>query len=168
MEERTIEKINDDNIITDPNFINYPCAKIIVEQAYGVCSPLNQLLLDIFEANDKVNLVYAVSSTIPGNGRTSQTYTFNPATKTMDIKSLLIGFLLATSVMLFMGAKEEPMEMFVTSSDNGRYQGFADKGKLYLVDTTTGQLFYDKKQRGEKIWQQMIKPNNRWGDSIRP
>ena len=100
LEERTIEKINDDNIITDPNFINYPCAKIIVEQAYGVCSPLNQLLLDIFEANDKVNLVYAVSSTIPGNGRTSQTYTFNPATKTMDINIWLNESYLSTATDL--------------------------------------------------------------------
>ena len=51
-------------------------------------------------------------------------------TKIMDIKSLLIGFLLATSAMLFMGAAE--IDVFSsnspsslpsnTGSDNGRYQ----------------------------------------------
>ena len=98
-----------------------------------------------------------------------------------DIKSFLIGFLTCTCMFLIMGQtmsqeQIEHMQSMATQMKNaglmtepsGRYQGFADKGKLYLIDTTTGQLFYEKKQRGEKIWQQMIKPNNRWGDSIRP
>ena len=102
-----------------------------------------------------------------------------------DIKSYVIGFLSCACLFLIMGQTdgEEMMQwnvdgkvvvedvegnLVIEASENGRYQGFADKGKLYLVDTTTGQLFYDKKQRGEKIWQQMIKPNNQWGDPIRP
>ena len=52
----------------------------------------------------------------------------------IDIKSLLIGFLLATSVILFMGAKEEPMEMFVTYSDNGRYQMMGEGINLQMID----------------------------------
>ena len=102
-----------------------------------------------------------------------------------DIKSYVIGFLTCTCMFLIMGQtdgeKEDwyvediaEMEMNVSGgtikigNEYGRYQGFADNNDLYLVDTTTGQLFYEKKQRGEKIWQQMIKPNNRYGDPIRP
>ena len=54
-------------------------------------------------------------------------------TKTMDIKSLLIGFLLATSVMLFMGAAEEPMEMFITSTDNDKYQAFSTLQNILFI-----------------------------------
>ena len=67
--------------------------------------------------------------------------------KTIDIRSLLIGFLLATSVMLFMGAtKEEPMEMFVTSSNNGKYQvstTYRDAGNWVfetIINTETGEI----------------------------
>ena len=98
-----------------------------------------------------------------------------------DIKSYVIGFLTCTCMFLIMGQtmnqeQIEQMENMTNQMKNaglmpeptGKYQGFADKGELYLVNTITGQLFYEKKQRGEKIWQQMIKPNNRWGDPIRP
>ena len=110
-----------------------------------------------------------------------------------DIKSYVIGFLSCACLFLIMGQtkadnddymqnilgedyiesmKNAAMQMKDAMQDVlppvGLYQGFADKGKLYLIDTKTGQLFYEKKQRGEKIWKQMIKPNNRWGDSIRP
>ena len=98
-----------------------------------------------------------------------------------DIKSYVIGFLTCACMFLIMGQtmnqeQIEQMENMTNQMKNaglmpeptGKYQGFADKGELYLVNTITGQLFYEKKQRGEKIWQQMIKPNNRWGDPIRP
>ena len=98
-----------------------------------------------------------------------------------DIKTFLIGFLTCTCMFLIMGQtmNQEQIEQMKNMTNQmknaglmpeptGKYQGFADKGELYLVNTITGQLFYEKKQRGEKIWQQMIKPNNRYGDPIRP
>ena len=97
-----------------------------------------------------------------------------------DIKSYVIGFLSCFCLFLIMGQTdgEEMMQwnvdgkvvvedvegdLVIEASENGRYQGFADKGKLYLVDTTTGQLFYEKKEKKEKRWQQIIKPNNLYG-----
>ena len=61
-------------------------------------------------------------------------------TKKIDIKSLLIGFLLATSVMLFMGS--------VSDNKNGRFQAFAGHwgsevySLQYLLNTQTGQLYF--------------------------
>ena len=98
-----------------------------------------------------------------------------------DIKTFLIGFLTCTCMFLIMGQtmNQEQIEQMKNMTNQmknaglmpeptGKYQGFADKGELYLVNTITGQLFYEKKQRGEKIWQQMIKPKNLYGDPIRP
>ena len=98
-----------------------------------------------------------------------------------DIKTFLIGFLTCTCMFLTMGQTEgnDQMEHVMKMVNQmkgsglmpeptGKYQGFADKGELYLVNTITGQLFYEKKGRKEKIWQQMIKPKNLYGDPIRP
>jgi hypothetical protein len=57
--------------------------------------------------------------------------------KTIDIRSLLIGFLLATSVMLFMGA--------TTDNENGRYQAFSSEGKIHMIDTRNGTLHWFNK-----------------------
>ena len=89
-------------------------------------------------------------------------------TKIIDIKSLLIGFLLATSVMLFMGAKEEPMEMFVTSSDNGKYQlemnvvGKTGAFKnYYLLDTYSGELYEGiKRPKKDLYWEKITRDEN--------
>ena len=53
-----------------------------------------------------------------------------------DIKTLMIGFLLATCMFLLMGQ----------GSSKGKYQGFASNKKgggyvVWLIDTTTGQTF---------------------------
>ena len=65
-------------------------------------------------------------------------------TKTIDIKSLLIGFLLATSVMLFMGHASSNL------LETGRYQvsiaagviGKKNSGRVFetIVDTKTGSI----------------------------
>ena len=53
-----------------------------------------------------------------------------------DIKSILIGFLLATCMFLFMGN--------TSSGQVGKYQGFADENNVFMIDTKTGQLFEQK------------------------
>ena len=56
-------------------------------------------------------------------------------TKIIDIKSLLIGFLLATSVMLFIGATND--------NGNGRYQvtSGGQYGNIVLLDTQNAELY---------------------------
>ena len=55
-----------------------------------------------------------------------------------DIKSFFIGFLSCLCLMLFMGQTNQP-------NDNiGRYQGFADDYKTYLIDTRNGQTYFLK------------------------
>ena len=49
-----------------------------------------------------------------------------------DIKSMMIGFLLATCMFLLMGQSSNDSQV-------GRYQGVGTAGYLYLVDTTTGK-----------------------------
>ena len=50
-----------------------------------------------------------------------------------DIKTLMIGFLLATCMFLIMGQGG--------NTQIGRYQGFATADKAYLVDTTNGETW---------------------------
>ena len=76
-----------------------------------------------------------------------------------DIKSVMIGFLLATSMFLFMGQTK------ATNSEQGKYQGFADGlGSGYIIDTHTGELFRAfkihqiKKFMREGSWEQIIPP----------
>jgi len=93
-----------------------------------------------------------------------------------DIKTFLIGFLTCACLFLVMGqtmSQEQIDQMKIMANQMksaglmpeaiGKYQGFADKGELYLVNTITGQLFYEKKQRGEKVWQTMIASNKLYG-----
>ena len=54
----------------------------------------------------------------------------------IDIKSVLIGVLLTTSIMLVMGFDDHEKEI-------GRYQGVAGLptwDEIYIVDTTTGKI----------------------------
>ena len=73
-------------------------------------------------------------------------------TKTMDIKSLLIGFLLATSVMLFMGAIPPKSP---NNTEIGRYQlcttsYSSDEAFMRIfetiMDTKTGKIISRKKK----------------------
>ena len=74
--------------------------------------------------------------------------------KTIDIKSLLIGFLLATSVMLFMGA--------TSNNENGRYQAFCnDAYDVYMIDTKTGEFFdYIKRTKTGSRWEKDSRDTN--------
>ncbi|MBM22658.1 MAG: hypothetical protein CMD78_00115 [Gammaproteobacteria bacterium] len=93
-----------------------------------------------------------------------------------DIKTFLIGFLTCACLFLVMGqtmsqGQIDQMKNMASQMKNaglmpepiGKYQGFSDKGELYLVNTITGQLFYEKKQKGENVWKQMIADNKRYG-----
>ena len=83
-----------------------------------------------------------------------------------DIKTFLIGFLTCICMFLIMGqtkANNEDKEIVMNVSDGtirigneyGRYQGFANDKFKYMIDTTTGELFYK-----EGIWWiQRIEPN---------
>ena len=66
-----------------------------------------------------------------------------------DIKSMTIGFLLATSMFLFYGQTSN--EMYVTTSDNGRYQAFYGKSSPFLLDTKTGEM-YTTQEYSDKKW----------------
>ena len=54
------------------------------------------------------------------------------------MKNILLGFLMATCMFLMIGATQE---MFVTTSENGRYQGFSTEGFLNVLDTRTGEIY---------------------------
>ena len=58
------------------------------------------------------------------------------------MKNIAMGFLMATCMFLMIGATQE---MLVTTSDNGRYQGFGDGySTKYMIDTRTGVLYFFK------------------------
>ena len=61
-----------------------------------------------------------------------------------DFKSIMIGFLLATSMFLFMGqTSSNDMEMYVTTTDNGKYQLSANGNLIYIVNTQTGETWHN-------------------------
>ena len=51
-----------------------------------------------------------------------------------DIKSMMIGFLLATCMFLMMGQT-------TNDTQTGKYQGFADQNDIFLINTNTGELW---------------------------
>ena len=76
--------------------------------------------------------------------------------KTIDVKSMLIGFLLCAVGFLTIGA---------TNSNNeyGRYQvtGYGDDaGDIYLINTKTGQSWFRQHVNGVGYWAQDCKPND--------
>ena len=96
-----------------------------------------------------------------------------------DIKTFLIGFLTCACLFLVMGqtmsqGQIDQMKNMASQMKNagfmpepiGKYQGFSDKGELYLVNTITGQLFYEKKERGEKVWKTIIASNKLYGPTM--
>ena len=70
--------------------------------------------------------------------------------KTINIKSLLIGFLLATSVMLFMGA--------TSNNQIGKYQVstcYRDAGNWVfetIINTETGEIISRERKGGFKLY----------------
>ena len=99
-----------------------------------------------------------------------------------DIKTFLIGFLTCTCMFLIMGQtmSQEQIEQMKNMTNQmknaglmpeltGKYQGFSNKGVVYLVDTTTGELYHaKKKKKGQKgmIWKQKIKPKKFDGEAM--
>lgn len=75
----------DKHIVYDSSLKNYPCHKIVIEDAIGTCSPLTQLVLDAFEANDYVNLVIKTSNAITGNATTSSVSTYDSINQNCNI-----------------------------------------------------------------------------------
>ena len=68
-----------------------------------------------------------------------------------DIKSMMIGFLLATWMFLLMGQSSNDSQV-------GRYQGVGAMGNLYLVDTTTGKTMnYERSySTNRNVWKTYI------------
>ena len=68
-----------------------------------------------------------------------------------DIKSYIIGFLMATCMFLFIGAT-------TSNSGQGKFQALIESNTKYLVDTHTGELWtYDATFGG--AWRNLIKPD---------
>jgi len=73
-----------------------------------------------------------------------------------DIKSVMIGFLLATCMFLFMG--QTAAGTLIKKPETGKYQGFADGlGNAYVIDTQTAELFWKNRLKSEE-WTQNIPP----------
>jgi hypothetical protein len=88
-------------------------------------------------------------------GKIKNKYERNVMSKTIDIKSLLIGFLLATSVMLFMGA--------TSNNQNSRYQAFCNSysSHVYMIDTKTGEFFqYIQRNKTGNRWEKDSRDTN--------
>ncbi|WP_417857865.1 hypothetical protein [Xanthomarina gelatinilytica] len=75
----------EENIIYDNSLNEFPCHKITIQEATGSCSLLTQLVLDAFEANDYVNLIFETSNTINSNANTSSNSVYNPTTNSCNI-----------------------------------------------------------------------------------
>ena len=79
----------DENIIYDNSLNDYPCHKKIIKDAINSCSPLSQLVLNLFESNDGVNLIIKASDLGPinsgPNASTTPTSSYNSNTQTCDI-----------------------------------------------------------------------------------
>jgi len=71
--------------------------------------------------------------------------------KKIDLKSLLIGFLTCLVVILTLSFK--PIE---NSSEIGKYQAFGTDKKKYMIDTSTGVLYYQMINVHKK-WQRVSK-----------
>ena len=71
-----------------------------------------------------------------------------------DIKSMIIGFLLATCMFLFMGNTS----IYGVKYDSvGKYQMSSGHiNQAYMIDTINGQLFHDD----GGVWKETIKPNS--------
>jgi len=54
-------------IIYDLSFANYQCQREIISDASSSCSPIGQVLLNIFESSDDVNLLFTTSNLLPTN-----------------------------------------------------------------------------------------------------
>lgn len=126
-----------DQIIVDSTFANYPCQEMVVTDAYGVCSPLTKLVLDVFESNDKTNLVFQTSAKIIGNGNTWHDAIYNPITKEYDITIRLRQSYLTTATDLSIA------RTVIHESVHGLMVQMHEEGKFNLPDGTVDPSFAD-------------------------
>lgn len=64
--------IDEEQLIYDESLDEKPCQREIISDASSSCSPLNQVLLSIFESDNSVNLIFKSSNSIgPENANTS-------------------------------------------------------------------------------------------------
>ncbi|MAX13291.1 MAG: hypothetical protein CMG11_04455 [Candidatus Marinimicrobia bacterium] len=76
------------------------------------------------------------------------------------MKNVLLGFLMTTCMFLMIGAtNEEPnaeerqIVVECEASENGRYQGYFDGVRHYMIDARTGVLYYVKALgKNKKKW----------------
>lgn len=127
--------VKTDQIIIDSTFENYPCQEMVVTDAYGVCSPLTQLVLDVFESSDNTNLVFSVSSTMSGNGNTFPVAMYNFKTKTCDVKVNIRESYLTTATDLSIA------RTIIHESVHALLVQMYEEGKFLLPDGTTDPNF---------------------------
>ena len=65
--------------------------------------------------------------------------------KKIDLKSLLIGFLSCLVIMLSLSFK--PID---NNSEIGKYQAFGTDKNKYMIDTSTGVLYYQSLLKNKK------------------
>ena len=135
----------EENIVIDPQFSqDYPCQSDIVQQAYGLCSPLTQLILDIFEANEGTNLVYKSFSDAQmqsaGSEITAYTntvYFYNPVTHTCDVTVRIRESYLETATDLSI------VRTVLHESLHATFVYMLEEGLLTLPDGTADPDFAD-------------------------
>lgn len=77
--------IEGENIVVNQEFLNdHPCVAKVVQEAYGICSPLTSAVLAAFEANDGSNLTFSYSSNISANAETTPLFKYIASTRTCD------------------------------------------------------------------------------------
>lgn len=133
----------EENIIYDNSLNNYPCQKIVIQDAIGVCSPLTQAVLNAFESNDGTNLIFEVSNSITSNGNTSSSSVYDPNTSTCNITIKIRQSYLETATDLSIARTvihESLHAMFVymfeegllTSSNGTPLDGFSDLVEAHI------------------------------------
>ncbi|WP_458626467.1 hypothetical protein [Winogradskyella sp. PC D3.3] len=75
----------EENIIYDNSLNDYPCQKLIIQDAQGSCSPLTIVIMNLFESNDSINLIFKTSSTITDNGTTDVFSSYDQDTGTCNV-----------------------------------------------------------------------------------
>ena len=74
--------------------------------------------------------------------------------KLIDIKSMIIGFLTCTCIILIMGQSAH--------NQKGVYQGFATQTTRYMLNTQTGELYKWSQMKSERV---LDKPKYAWKKS---
>lgn len=75
-----------DDIIIDKDYDSgYPCQAYITREATGVCAPLTNLILQIFEQDNDINLVFKNGSTKGSNASTTNIVGYNTRTGECNI-----------------------------------------------------------------------------------